>query len=103
MKADDNLGQLKDWNSDIMALFNEKNSNEENDDSEESDFELDESDIKTLNDETSNIERNSIKDELRMKIQTRRLSKGQGELKVEFEPPKKYQVLLNETAHKTST
>lgn len=34
----------------------------------------------------------SVKDELRTKIQTRRVSEGVGELQVSFEPPKSYPV-----------
>lgn len=37
----------------------------------------------------------SVKDELRTKIQTRRVSEGVGELQVSFEPPKAYPVRTN--------
>ena len=62
---------------------------------EDSDFELDENVLRELYkaDNTSDKAKpNSIKDELRTKIQQRRISEGQEELKVVFEPPKSYEV-----------
>ena len=65
-------------------------------DGEDSDFELNENLLTELNkadtisDKTKPI---SIKDELRTKIQQRRISEGQEELTIEFEAPKSYEVL----------
>ena len=62
---------------------------------EDSDFELDENILTELYkaDNTSDKAKpNSIKDELRTKIQQRRVSEGQQELKIVFEPPKSYEV-----------
>ena len=62
---------------------------------EDSDFELDENILKELYkaDSASNkATTSSIKDDLRIKIQQRRVSEGQDKLKVEFEPPKSYEV-----------
>lgn len=64
------------------------------DDDDNSDFELDQDVLKALADEENVTSRRTIKDELRSKIQSRRVSTGQGELKVEFEPPKEYEVNL---------
>ena len=62
---------------------------------EDIDFELDENILTKLKkeDNTSNKAKpSSIKDELRRKIQQRRLSEGQEELKVKFEAPKSNKV-----------
>ena len=64
------------------------------DDDDNSDFELDQDVLKALADEENVTSRRTIKDELRSKIQSRRVSAGQGELKVEFKPPKEYEVNL---------
>ena len=85
IKSEDD--QLKDLNQTIMDTKCTSNGIDDSD----REFELDESD--NLGKETVTIEtskQSSIKEKLRMKIQTRRLSEGQEELKVEFEPPKKY-------------
>ena len=62
---------------------------------EDSDFELDENVLRELyraDNGSVKVKPNSIKDELRTKIQHRRVSEGQQELKVVFEPPKSYEV-----------
>ena len=62
---------------------------------EDSDFELDENSLRELYKADSVSDKSttsSIKDELRTKIQQRRISEGQEELKIEFEPPKSYEV-----------
>lgn len=61
-----------------------------------SDFELDQDVLKAFADEGNVTSRRTIKDELRSKIQNRRVSEGQGELKVEFEPPKQYELTPEE-------
>ena len=63
-------------------------------DDDNSDFELDQDVLKALADEENVTSQRTIKDGLRSKIQSRRVSAGQGELKVEFEPPKEYEVNL---------
>ena len=45
-------------------------------------------------DKTETNKINSIKEELRFKIQSRRILEGQEELEIDFDPPKKYQVLF---------
>ena len=62
---------------------------------EDSDFWLDENILRELYkaDSVSNkAKTSSIKDELRTKIQQRRISEGQEELQIEFEQPKSYEV-----------
>ena len=62
---------------------------------EDSDFELDENILKELykaDSANNKATTSSIKDDLRIKIQQRRISEGQGELKIQFEPPKPYEV-----------
>lgn len=64
-------------------------------DAEDSDFELDESVLKEIAESENDNGKSStstIKEELRFKIQQRRISEGQHELKVEFEPQKTYEV-----------
>lgn len=73
---------------------------------DDSDFELDSDALDSLNQEqNSNSEEINpaqrcteaiIKEGLRNKIQRRRISQGQGELKVEFEPPKQYELTPEE-------
>lgn len=67
---------------------------------EDSDFELDENILRELykadNGSSVKAKQNSIKDELRAKIQQRRISEGQEELKIEFEPPKSYELTPEE-------
>ena len=63
---------------------------------DDNDFKLDENELGKFH-EIDNMpvtdgKLNLLKEELRVKIQARRISEGQKELKVEFEPPKKYQV-----------
>lgn len=65
-------------------------------DDDNSDFELDQDVLKALADEENVTSQRTIKDELRSKIQSRRVSAGQGELKVEFEPPKEYELTPEE-------
>ena len=63
--------------------------------SEDSDYELDENLLKELykaDNGSVKAKPNSIKDELRTKIQQRRISEEQQELKVVFTPPKLYEV-----------
>ena len=62
---------------------------------EDSDFELDENVLRELykaDNGSAKVKPNSINDELRTKIQQRRVSEGQQELKVVFESPKSYEV-----------
>lgn len=68
-------------------------------DGEDSDFELDENVLRELYKADTTGHKatpNSIKNELRAKIQQRRISEGQDELKVVFEPPKTYELTPEE-------
>lgn len=67
---------------------------------DDNDFELDENKLGKFyendNKPVTDGKLNLLKEELRVKIQARRISEGQEELRVEFEPPKKYQLTPEE-------